>query len=522
MVAKRKPNRGRRAQPVPLGAPVGGLNGRDGFTEMPPTDAFVLDNWFPYNTAVQTRGGSNNFATGLPGPVESVETYTGAAGSKMLAFSGGGVYDVSLGGVAGAALLAGRVSNKVTSIMFSNAGAQFLLIYSGADAPLSYDGAALAALVITGLTGSQNTLHSAMGFKGRVFLAQLNQIGFYYLGIGAIQGAASYFDLQQQALKGGYLVSMASFSVDSGNGPNDYAVFVTSEGEYIMYSGTDPSNAAAWILVGRYYGPPPIGKKGWFKYRSDIYFITEEGILSFTQIRQLGEDNENTKFITSKLGTQYDELVQFQATHGWSGMIYPRSNQLIVNIPVTSQTNGGYIQFVMNTATGAWCRFVKWDGLSWTLFKRRAYFGTFDGKVVLSDEGSTDNGAEIVSVCRQAWNTFDDERGMGEADKQFHFATFAMASDGAPRVACSMNVNYEDDPPQYNTALMPAPGAVWDTATWDVDYWAGSAVTQNVTVPVGKLGYTGSIWMQVASVASSIKWFATRIVLEKTIGVLIQ
>jgi hypothetical protein len=142
----RKPNRGRRAVPATLPAPTGGLNGRDALAEMPHKDAFVLDNWFPNSTTVDTRGGSLDYSTGLPGAVESLEVYTGAAGAKMLAFSNGGIYDVTAGGAVGAALLGGQASSKVTSCMFSNAGSQFMLIYSGADAPLSYNGAALAAL----------------------------------------------------------------------------------------------------------------------------------------------------------------------------------------------------------------------------------------------------------------------------------------------------------------------------------------------------------------------------------------
>lgn len=526
MVKVRQPNRARRAMPVTLSAPTGGLNGRDAYTDMPPNDAFRLDNWFPSNTSVDTRGGSADFATGMPGAVESVEVYTGGAGSKMLAFSDGDIYDVSLGGAVGAAIATGKVSNKVTTAMFSNAGSQFLLIYTGADAPMSYDGTTITDLVITGLTGSQDTLHSPMAFKGRMYIAQTGQLGFYYLAVGAIQGAASFFDLQQQSLKGGYTAAMVSFSEDSGAGPQDYAIFVSSEGEYIVYGGTDPSSAAAWSLVGRYYGPPPIGKKGWFRFRSDVYFITEEGIVSFSEIRKNGEAAGNTvddsSFLTDKLGNLFKDAVTYQGTHGWCGMMYPRGNALYINVPRSGATSGEYTQFVMNTKGNKWCQYTDWDALCWTLFDRRAYFGTYDGRVVLADEGFTDNDAEIRCVARQAWNTFDDENGMGEADKHFHAVSFAMSADGQPAIACQLNVNFEDDQPQYSTPTAPAVGATWDLADWDAEFWSGAASTQNITVPVGKLGYIASPWMQAVSTAATIKWYATRIILEKTAGVLFQ
>ena len=524
-VKYRQPNRGRRSGPATISAPTGGLNGRDNYTTMDPRDAFVLDNWFPSGTDVQTRGGSLDYATELGAAVESIEVYTGGEGSKMLAFAGGEIFDVTVGGVAGAALETGRTSNRVTSAMFANAGAQFLLIFSGEDVPLSYDGTTLADLAITGLNAgtTQDDIAFGMAFKGRMFLGQNEQLGFYYLGIGAIQGAASYFDLSQQSLRGGYLAAMVAFSGDGeGIGPQDYALFVTSEGEYLMYEGTDPSNAATWALVGRFFGPPPIGKKGWVKFRSDVYFITEEGILSFSQIRQTGEGAQDAEYITAKLGRLFTDATTYQSTHGWCGLIYPRGNMLIANLPMGGSVTGAYAQYVMNTNTNAWCRFQSLNGLCWATMDRLMYFGTADGRVVLADTGFTDNGTPVQAVCRQAWNTFDDGDGMGEADKQYHLATFAMQADGAPSVAATLNVNFEDVRPEYATALEPAEGAAWDEVDWDAAEWAGSATTTNITIPIGKVGYISSLWMQATSTAARIRWFATRVLFERLKGTLLQ
>lgn len=516
-VKVRPPNRSRRSFPRMLPAPVGGLNGRDTFAAMAPTDAFVLDNWFPYNTTVDTRGGTQDFVTGIGSPVESLEVYTGANGSKMLAFAGGAVYDATVPGAAGAALKTGMLSSRMTSAMFSNAGQQFLLLYSGLDQPMTYDGLALVDRTITGMTGTQNTLHSPHVFKGRVFLAQEDQLGFYYLGIGAIQGPATYFDLSQVSLKGGALATITSFSQgDTGTGPQDYALFVTTEGEYILYAGIDPGSAVNWSLIGRYVGPPPIGRKGWFKFRSDVYFITEEGVMSFAQIRQTGEGVEGDEYITAKLGRNYTDRTIYQTTHGWMGMIYPRSNMLIVNVPLTGTLSGEYAQFCMNTDTNAWGKFKGINALCWTLLDRRAYYGTYDGRVVKYDEGQTDNGVEIRAVARQAWNTFDPERGVGTMDKQFHMAQIVLRADGIPSISCSLNVNFEDDQPIQVGAPIDQPGAVWDLATWDVDYWAGAVLAHNVQVAIGKIGYVGSLWMETASLSSRIQWVASRILIEQT------
>ena len=516
-VKKRPPNRAKRAIPQMLPAPVGGLNGRDSLAAMPSTDAFLLDNWFPHNTSVDIRGGTLDFAWGLPAPVESLEVYTGAAGSKMLAFAGGGIYNATNTGAIGAAMLSGQNSSSVTAAMFSNAGAQWLLIFSGLDQPLGYNGAALTPLVITGMTGSESTLDRPHTFKERVFLTQKDQLGFYYLDVGAIQGVAHYFDLGEVSLKGGALTCITSFSEEgTGTGPQDYALFVTTEGEYILYNGIDPSNADSWSLVGRYFGPVPIGRKGWFKFRSDVYFITREGVMSFAQIRQTGEGVDTNEYITAKLGVHYRTLTKYTQTLGWDGFIYPTGGMLIVNLPMSGAISGAYTQFAMNTDTNSWGRFKGLPAICWALFNRIPYYGTYDGKIVQFDQTPTDNGVEIRAVGRQAWNTFDQAKAPGLVDKQFHFVSVVLKSDGIPNVSCNMNVNFQDDQPPQVGSITPNPGAVWDLATWNVDYWAGASSAHEVLIAIGKIGYVGSLWVEANSFSSSVEWIATRVLLEQT------
>ncbi|TXH44516.1 MAG: hypothetical protein E6Q97_32435 [Desulfurellales bacterium] len=491
---------------------------------MPEKDAFVLDNLIPRDTSVDTRGGSSEFATGVGGAVESLEVYAGGASAKMLAFGNGSVFNVSVAGAVGAALQSGRTSNKISSTMFSNAGNQYLLGVSGADAPFSYDGTTFANLTITGLTGSQNTLHGIFTFKGRVYLAQQGQLGFYYLAVGAIQGAASYFDLSQVAKKGGSLAGIAGFSADSGNGPADYIVFMTTEGEYLVYGGTDPSNAATFALVSRYYSSAPIGRKGWFNFRDDLYIISDEGIVSMTQIRTSWESGVDTEYISAKLGKYISNLNMYSATHGWCAVVYPRGNLLLVNAPTTSATTGGYYQFVLNTTNtqrNAWGRFTGWNALCWAVFNKRIYFGAADGRVMLADEGFVDDGADIQCDARQAYNYFDDGRGSGAADKQFHFATFIVRTNGTPPVSAELNINFEDVQPQYAGSLSGSSGTVWDVADWDAADWGGEGITQNFTVPFGKIGYAASIWLRASISAGGIEWFATRVVFEKTNGIVL-
>ena len=515
-VKKRPPNRAKRSSPALLPAPVGGLNGRDSYVDMPPSDAFLMDNWFPHNTSVDIRGGTLDFAWGME-PVESLEVYTGAAGSRMLAFGGGNIYDVTATGeVLTAPLETGRNSNRITSAMFSNAGEQWLLLYSGEDQPLAYNGV-MMPLTITGMTGTHNTFYNPHVYKGRVFLAQVDQLGFYYLDPGAIQGPAHYFDLAEVSLKGGGIQCITSISqTGAGTGPQDYILFVTTEGEYILYGGIDPSDPDNWVLLGRYVGSVPIGRKGYFHFRSDVYFITMDGVLSGTQIQQTGEASITDEYITAKLGVNYKNLATYNFVHGWCGLLYPKAGMLLVNMPMTGAISGEYVQFAMNTDTDAWGKFKGLPAICWALFNRIPYYGTYDGRVVQFDRTPTDNGMEIRAVARQAWNTFDNDKGIGAMDKQFHMASIVLKGDGIPNVSCNINVNFEDDQPPQVGQITPQPGAVWDFATWNVDYWAGAASAHNVFISIGKIGYVGSLWLEASSLVSTVEWVASRILIEPT------
>lgn len=510
-----------RSRPYTLPPPVGGLNGRDAKADMAAKDAYELLNWFPGTATMDSRAGSTPFSTGLGAPVESLAVYRGGATPKMLGFAAGNVFNVTAGGAVGAAIASGRTGNHVVSAMFSNAGSQFLVGCTGADVPFNYDGTTWANSVMTGAGVVPAQLNFVSAFKGRLYFLQTGLLGFFYAAVGAIQGALSYFDLAQVAKLGGSVVAIASFSmVDSGIGPNDYLVFVTSEGEYIVYGGTDPSSATTWGLVGRYYGPAPIGRLCTVNVGSDIIFLTLDGALPFSEIRKTQDTDQERNAITSKLGTYLSDLNIYADVHGWQATLYPRGKSLILSVPLSGSIAGHYNQFVQNTTTNAWTRYDGWDGLCWTVFNRRLYFGTYDGRVMLADEGTDDDGEDIHLDCKQAYNSFEDGYGSGQATKHFHFARLTVASEGTPPVSGEISVDFIEDQPDYMSALDPGGGAVWDVATWDVAEWEVGEHTQYVTIALGKLGVVASLWLRASLNGTSLHWYSTKFIYEKSIGLL--
>lgn len=510
-----------RSRPYTLPPPVGGLNGRDAKADMAAKDAYELLNWFPGTATMDSRNGNAPHATGLGAPVESLAVYRGGVTPKMLGFAAGNVFNVSAAGAVGVAIASGRTGNHVISAMFSNAGSQFLIGCTGADVPFNYDGTTWANCVMTGAGVVPAQLNFVLTFKARLYFLQTGLPGFFYLPVGQIQGALAYFDLAQVALLGGSIVAMAGFSMtDSGIGPNDYIIFATSEGEYIVYGGTDPTNAATWQLVGRYYGPAPVGRNCCVNVGSDVIFITLDGALPFSEIRKTQDTDQERNAITSKLGSYLSDLNIYVDTHGWQAVLYPRGKALVLNVPLSGSIAGDYNQFVQNTTTNAWTRYNGWNGLCWAVFNKRLYFGTYNGRVMLADEGKDDDGADIKLDCKQAYNTFEDGYGAGQYAKQFHFARLTVASEGTPPISGEISVDYIEDQPDYLSALDPGGGAVWDVALWDLAEWEVGEHTQYVTISLGKLGVAASLWLRASLNGTGLHWYSTKFIYEKATGLL--
>ena len=135
MRSPQKPlRRGQVSQTITVPAPVAGWNARDSIADMKPTDAVRLDNLYctPYD--VFLRSGYSNYATGMTGTINSLMSYSPPTGTaKLFAAVGANVYDVTSGGVVGAAVISTRTSDKWQHVNFGTAGGNFLIAVNGAD-----------------------------------------------------------------------------------------------------------------------------------------------------------------------------------------------------------------------------------------------------------------------------------------------------------------------------------------------------------------------------------------------------
>lgn len=489
-----------------VSSPVGGWNARDPLPEMKPADAVQLDNFFctPYD--VKIRDGYSNFATGMTGTVNTVASYSPPSGSaKLFAAVGANIYNVTAGGAVPAASVTGMTSDKFQHCNFGTPGGNFMYMVNGADKPQLYDGTSWVAVdgastpAITGVTTTN--LISVTASKARLWFIEKNTMKVWYLPVLSIGGAASAFDLSSQFDKGGYLMAMGTWSLDGGYGMDDYAVFVTSEGQVAVYKGTDPASSSTWAKIGVYDLGSPIGRRCLMKYAGDLLLICKDGLAPLSKSLMSSRVNSQ-EMLTDKIQhVMSDYTTLYGTNYGWETAIFPQENMLLVNVPTS--TTASY-QLVMNTISGSWSRFIGWNAACFELHQDALYFGG-DGVVCKAWDTTADNGSNINFEAQQSFNYFG-----GQQLKQVKMLRPIISTDGTPSVLLGVNVDFDTTAPTGIPTFTANSSATWDLATWDGGFtWGGDLQIKRDWQTAFGMGYCISAHMKGTIKNCRMHWAAT-------------
>lgn len=500
-------------------APVGGWNARDSIAAMDQKDAVELINFFPNATDVIPRYGASQYLALTP-ITYSLMTYNGLSSQLLAIPSNGIVYKVTSAGASTFLNPAGSTTLTLTDpkaeyVNFATTGGNYLILVNGSDLLLAYDGTTWTNPAITGVDAS--TFSNVNAHKFRLWFVQKNSLKAWYLTTSSIAGAASSLDLSSVATEGGHLVAMATWTLDAGFGADDLAVFITSNGQVIVYRGTDPSSASTWALVGVFELGSPIGKRCWTKYKGDLLILTQDGLVPLSGALQSSRLDPKIA-VTEKIMTAISEATAaYGSNFGWQIIPLPKINMLLINVPTLEFQRAE--QYVMNTITGSWCRFQGWDATCWVLFNDDAYFANANSGTSLSVAickawtGTYDNAAQITSKAIQAFGFF----GSPAQQKRFTIIRPTFYTDGPISGELLFNVNYDR---VYHTSGLktftpPASsGAQWDSAVWDTDLWSDQFVAFQVRTGTRGIGYSGAPVMKIVSIGSYTKWIATDVLLE--------
>lgn len=450
---------------APLQIPTGGLDAVSALTSMPPDSAITLDNWFPQLRYIELRRGHvEHCDTDEGAPVETLMPYNAPVESskKLFAACNGKIIDVSTSTDVDEVL--GMSNDRWQYVNFATSGGNFLICVNGANTPRRYDGTSWSTLTITGATSSD--LIDVAAFKFRLWFVMQDSLDAYFLPPDFIQGPLTRFPLGGTMKKGGYLQSIATWSLDGGDGPDDHIAFISSEGEVAVYKGTDPTSSTAWFLVGVYEIGAPIGRRCWFKVGGDVAIISLDGVIPLSKAMVIERGAALSIALSAKIQPILNsDAREFKDEFGWQLLSYPLGTRAILNVPQLE--NETQIQYVMNTVSGAWCRFLGMNANCWVLWRERLFFGGNDGVVYEADTGADDNGEPIEADVQGAFSMLDSP-----VNKLFGLVRPFIVSDGDVQPSIGIDVDYRTGGELSAAAAVIIPAAQWDEATWDVDMWA--------------------------------------------------
>src|SRR5687768_13458230 len=232
-------------------APKRGWNARDPLSAMKPDHAVVLENFIPGTSGIDLRTGHEEHADGVGQRISTLMVYSApSGGNELFAAAGEFIYSVTAATAVNPAVyeVNGLGSASFSYTMFGNAGGNYLVACNGVDAVQTYNGETWSYPEIAGVTPSD--LIYVTAHAERLWFIEKQSTSVWYLDVDAIAGSATELDLGSMLNLGGSLVAMASWTRDGGAGADDIAVFISSKGEVILFSGTDPSSVDTWQRVG--------------------------------------------------------------------------------------------------------------------------------------------------------------------------------------------------------------------------------------------------------------------------------
>ena len=222
----------------------------------------------------------------------------------------------------------------------------------------------------------------------------------WYGPLNGVQGALASFDFAYVVPQGGNLVDLGTMTIDSGFGIDDLFLAFFEYGTVLVYSGIDPAatDDTGFRLVGQFNMGALVGARPLVNVGGDLVAHTVDGFIAMSKLLQHGRSGQLELSISDAIQPSVrDAARQFGDTSGWGGILHPPESWLLFNVP-----SPGGEQFVMNTQTGAWCRFTGMDARAWGRFDDKLYFGGPGGEVFLASSGASDDATNIEGDVQTA------------------------------------------------------------------------------------------------------------------------
>lgn len=449
-------------------APVKGLNTQTPVAGLSQDYAVQLDNWVCQPDALVTRGGATNHVTGFASVTKYLMAYSSGTLQKMFATTDSGIYDATTAGAVGAAVST-LTNGRGIHVNFGTSAGQFLYFVNGADNAKYYDGAAwvtvtgVSAPAITG--PNTNLFKSVETYRQRLFFLANNILGFYYLPADSVGGAATLFSIGSLCRLGGYAVGHGTWTIDGGSGPDDHYAIATSNGEIVIFKGSDPAVVANWVYEGTFHVGRPISASCFVKFGGDLLYLSVNGLIPMSTLQISTTQSYKAALTFLIQPTLAAAAVAYSTVDGWGVFVIPHLSLLLINVPKDTSHS---IQYVYNTTSKGWSTFSKWEAKSFITFNGAVYFAT-STVVAKAFTGAADFGAAITAICDTSYNRFGTRSQLFPVLARAVFAANALVAYTIG-LAQDFSGDYAEN---YYTGTLGS-GGIWNTGLWNTAIWGGS------------------------------------------------
>lgn len=478
---------GQTLRPTVIPAPTRGIVMNENEAFMSPGSALIQDNWAPTMRGVKLRGGCIRWCV-LPEttPVISGFEYQFGTVVKMFAANAAKLYDVTTS--VPTLVKSGQNSGNYAAAQMSNLAGNFLVaVNDSGDFPLRFNGTSW--ITLTGVAGAApdgasnitynpasitpgvtqgRSLTYVWKYRSRLMFVEANSMNAWYLGIDSAGGQLEKIPLSGAASRGGKLLFGASWSLDAGDGINEKCVFVTDQGEVLIFTGTNPGDVNNWRQEGRYQLSAPMGMNAHLQVGGDLMIMTVDGIVPLSQAITKDSGQLELALVTRAIKPMWRDEVLAKRASPWTIKKWDEYGGIFVTWP--GGAVGNRYCAAMNNATGAWCRFVGWDATCFLRMRADMFFGTQGGIIMQADRTGYDDGVPYVATLVGCWGIFPT----GAATSVWHQARASFTAPGQqpfePQLAATVDYSVvvpQPPPPGVD----PGVAEVWDQGLWDHARW---------------------------------------------------
>lgn len=462
-------------QIYPMSAPTLGWIDRIPLPKMPEDSAVTLINFFPTTTGVKKRNGFERMTeTPFTSACDTIMSFNKSDGTKVLLAAGDNtIQSINLSTFAKTDVSAAATitNDRWQYVQFYDS----IFVANGVDRVHSWNGTgnfAAAGFTIGG--APDDDLVAPFIYKERLYFVKGASV--WYGNPRQVTGALTEYDFSYILTKGGKLLFGGSSTFDIGEDSKEVFIVASDQGEVLVFAGSYPGDPNTWGIQGHYYLGQPFGPRSFCNMGGELQVITELGVYPISQVLS-GAANRDETGRQVRASENIDNAFTgaakyFFSLFGWDGLFYPRGNMFIVNVPLNSESS---IQYVMNTLTGAWCKFEGMAATSWCVSDRYAYFGGFDGHVyrfdTVQNDGvfSTDDTGVGVNVHGETAFTWCGDETM---NKEYLLVRAITSSTSEAALTLGINTNFQRGALESPIELEGAAAALWDVAEWDVDEWS--------------------------------------------------